>query len=647
MGSFPIRSRRLGRTLLLAVLVVVSAAPSTGRERPATSREPDLAKTLIGILEDSEIHGAAIRTLGGERVALDWGLRDVSLSSPMDSRTRLRGGSISKLLTALLVLRAERAGVLSLRDSVEHHLGATFSPAGAQTVPVRVEHLLEHTAGIAGSSYREYARNLPRHPLAAYVDEMRPFTLRWAPGLHFSYANAGPALAARVVERVWGADFDTLMWREVLHPLGMVDSGFALSDVDDTLVSRSYLPRDPRPVSPWRMPIRPSGGLVTTADDLMRVVRMRIEQGRAPDGSVFLDEAALRRMERSETSLAAAAGVGSGSYGLGSFPFSAGGVGFRGHWGRVDGFQATLGVDARSGSGFVILVNTADRRAMGRLREAVGRALAPTRESSSRMPVEPWTTGPKIAVLEEHDVVALTEPRSGLYVNATHDMPIRAWIFRLLEAYRVEVKGEGETLRIRRPWPWSTPEAVWLEESTGGYRRLDLEWATGAFARVEGASYWIDGESFRRIPPGPFYLEWSGIVAGLAAGFGAVGAWTAGRLRRWGRRGTRATSALVEDRGLSLLALGGFCQIGLLAGFAGLGLLGELPGAAALGRIGPASLLLFALSVIGPGSAWLGLALCLATMRSQPVRLLVALPIAALGVQLAAYGWVPLRTWVE
>lgn len=637
--------REGGVAVLVLLLWFGGAAAETGGS-PADP-EPGLQQSIVKVLEESEIEGAAIRTIGPEAVSLDWGRCDVRSGQPMSRRTRMRAGSISKLVTALLVLRAERAGLLSIDDDLERYLGPTFKDRAFPAVPVRIAHLLEHTSGLAGSSYREYALDVEDHPPSAYVASGRPFELRWPPGLHFSYANAGPVLAAHAVELAWGDDFDALMRREVFRPLGMRDSSFSLGDLEDDALSSSYLPADARPVDPWQMSVRPSGGLVTTADDLSRLLRMLIARGRTDEGEEFLSVRAIERMKRGQASLSAAAGAGEGAYGLGNFPFVAGGFVYRGHWGRVDGFQANLGYDVGRDSGFVIFVNTADRRGMHRLRETIGRSLGNRGDGRSRVgtgkDAEPARASADLPVIGQS--VSLVRTASGLFVNATHEMPIRAWIFRLLDARRI--MQEGSELRIRGPWPWSPPADRWIEDSPGVYRRSDRPLATGSFAAVGDALFWIDGESYRRVPGWLFYLEWFSLVAGSCASLvlPLVALWSWGR--RWLLRRAVAPPVRGLDAVLALTALAGISYVGLLSGFIVLGLLGELPGAAVLGRPGVASGLVLTASLVGPSASWLGLCAALPIRRSRPLLLAAAVLLSGLGAQLAIYDWVPLLTWIE
>ena len=318
------------------------------------------------------------------------------------------------MLTALLALRATEAGVVSLDDTVHQHLPGVLTGDGANDVTLA--HLLEHTGGLAGSGPSEYATSAPGLLPSQYVSLFGPFDLRWQPGLHYSYSNPGYTVAAAVLERAWGDDFDTLMHREVLEPLGLTSTTFDAN-------SPPSFQADGSPAAVWQMPVRPAGSAVTTASDLAKVVRMLLD-----DGGDFLSSDSVARLERGETGLLADAGGRQGSYGLGTFAYIAGDAVLRGHWGKTEGFRATLMYDPDGTSGYVLLADTADDRGVMQLRRFLDRKMS-------------FKSG--TVVESARDLEAPINDIGGLYVNHSHDGVQRAWLFSLLDARRLTPTDAG------------------------------------------------------------------------------------------------------------------------------------------------------------------------------------------------------------
>lgn len=135
---------------------------------------------------------------------------------PFGPRTPLRVASISKVVVALAVLRLADQGRLGLDDDVSLWLGWPLRHPYHPDRPIRVRHLLAHTAALSdaggyvvplGTDLRSYlsSASFSAHP----------------PGEVFDYANLGSVVLATVIERVTGERFDRAAQRLVLKPLGI------------------------------------------------------------------------------------------------------------------------------------------------------------------------------------------------------------------------------------------------------------------------------------------------------------------------------------------------------------------------------------------------------------------------------------------
>ena len=109
-----------------------------------------------------------------------------------------RWASVTKLLTALAVLRAVAEGAAELDE-----------PAGPPGSTVR--HLLAHTSGLTLHGRRALQRALRPAP-------------RIAPGERRVYSNAGYEVLAELVEQRTGRPFRATLSRLVLAPLGLGDT---------------------------------------------------------------------------------------------------------------------------------------------------------------------------------------------------------------------------------------------------------------------------------------------------------------------------------------------------------------------------------------------------------------------------------------
>lgn len=149
----------------------------------------------------------------------------------VDETTRFRASSLTKSITAATVLLLRDRGLLDLQDPVTEHLPqvAALSAASPQA-PVRIWHLLTMTSGLPmDDPWIDELDDLPEEALLEMVAQgvvaVRP------PGTDYEYSNVGYALLGSVITAVTGKDYREVVTAEVLEPVGMAQTGFALPAV--------------------------------------------------------------------------------------------------------------------------------------------------------------------------------------------------------------------------------------------------------------------------------------------------------------------------------------------------------------------------------------------------------------------------------
>lgn len=232
--------------------------------------------------------------------------------------TVFRVASVTKPFTALLTV-----GLVGLDEET-----------GVWPADVQVRHLLSHTSGF---DCELAERDLTRfgdgdEALAAVVDEL-PAVRRFL-GVEqvWSYANTGYWLAGHLAARRVDATFEEALAGRVLRPFGLESTSFGEPDLGGTGPDAEE--------GPYPRARRPSGGLVSTAGDILRFGRRLIAE----------PSFGQMRSVRGKP-------IG-GVYGLGLFGERVGGVEVWGHTGSYGGFQSSLLVLPDAGAVFVGLTNS-------------------------------------------------------------------------------------------------------------------------------------------------------------------------------------------------------------------------------------------------------------------------------------------------
>ncbi|MGI9237647.1 MAG: serine hydrolase domain-containing protein [Woeseiaceae bacterium] len=147
------------------------------------------------------------------------GFADLKSATPMSADSVIYIGSVSKVLTAVLVLQLVEGGKLSL-DNPAGGLGRAVDDP-----PITVAHLLSHASGLRreGNFGYWFTADFPDgNSLQSYLERT---TLRSSPGASLHYSNIGYAALGQIVEQVTEQSYGEALNDRVLKRLRMTASG--------------------------------------------------------------------------------------------------------------------------------------------------------------------------------------------------------------------------------------------------------------------------------------------------------------------------------------------------------------------------------------------------------------------------------------
>jgi CubicO group peptidase (beta-lactamase class C family) len=355
--------------------------------RAGASTPSNLDSRLVALVEEARaqagIPALAVAVVAdGEVVAeIACGLADREAGTPATLETVFPAGSVSKLLTAALVMQQVEKGRLDLdtpaNDSLEPAL--RIRDGSGREVPATLRQLLNHTSGLpvawGGIQFD------PEAP-AVSIEEHLTDRLRIVnpPGERIVYANDAFALAGLLAARAAGQDFATLAQESLLRPLDMASSSFAPVPELQRRRAAAYGEvgggnnrTDHADVGA----IAPAGSLLTTAGDLAQFARLILAEGEI-DGVRLLQSGSVREMLRLQVRAHPELDEG---FGLGFAVRE--GPGRRAVWwdGGLPGAASRLLALPDDGLGVVLLANLAGNGPVNVLsRQIVDLVLGETRE---------------------------------------------------------------------------------------------------------------------------------------------------------------------------------------------------------------------------------------------------------------------------
>ncbi len=292
------------------------------------------------------------------------GVADRATGRLADANTHYRIGSVSKMFVAMAVMKQVERGKLALDDSVTD-LAPELPVRNkwAETDPVRVVHLLEHTAGFDDMHYRNWLTQSER-PLADVMRELdAELVSRWRPGQWHAYSNPGYAAAAYLVEKSSGMRFEEFVDRELLGPIGM-DETFWKREAAGSSLAEGF-EKGGGPASWQHLKLGVAGALISTPRDMARLAVFLVSGGQSAPG--VLSETSLARMERAETTASARAGL-TFAYGMGNYTRQVNNRAFHGHDGTLPGYLSTVLYSRELDVALAVMVATGDYDVFARVR---------------------------------------------------------------------------------------------------------------------------------------------------------------------------------------------------------------------------------------------------------------------------------------
>jgi CubicO group peptidase (beta-lactamase class C family) len=318
----------------------MSLLPTTARrlevELASSQHQGRLPSVVGGVVRDGKLAWAGAR---GRTV------RHGEEARP-DADTQYKIGSVTKTMTAALVLLARERGELALDDPVRR-----FLPEGPFP-DADLRSLLAHTAGISAEPAGSWWERSPGQDAAQLAATHADAERVLEPRAMFHYSNLGYGVLGRVVEAVTGCSWREALQEQLLDPLAMSRTtyqfapphaeGFAVHHLTGELTVEPL---------PDTGAMAPAGQLWSTVTDQARWLTALVD----PDRSV-LSEASLRAMRTPQGGLPDTEGVGS-TYALGLQVLAARGRTLVGHGGSMPGFVCGVWVDPASRVGAVVLAN--------------------------------------------------------------------------------------------------------------------------------------------------------------------------------------------------------------------------------------------------------------------------------------------------
>ena len=288
-----------------------------------TTTKSDLATTLDAILSEAvasgQVPGVVAAAADAQGVIYEggFGVRTLGQDAPMTADTVVWIASMTKAVTAAAAMQLVESGALSLEAPIGELLPALADPQVLEGFeedgtprlrpaagPITLRHLLTHTSGFAYNMWNadcgRYEEHVGSPGIISCQNAALELPLMTDPGTRWEY-GIGIDWAGKAVEAASGVRLDRYLQDHFFIPLQMLDTGFALSAEHQARQAGVHA-RTPEGLAPIEFGLPPEpefhmggGGLLSTAGDYLRFLRMILGQG-SLDGVKVLEPATVALM---------------------------------------------------------------------------------------------------------------------------------------------------------------------------------------------------------------------------------------------------------------------------------------------------------------------------------------------------------------
>jgi len=272
--------------------------------------DPEVRAVLAEIESDIEkarqkekIAGLSVAIVYDQDVLFSkgFGFADVEKKIPADPKTIYRVGSVTKLFTALMLMQLRDAGKLNLDDPIEKYIPEfKIKSRFPDARPATFRQVVAHYSGlpIEPPMSIEY-ENPDKFPsVEEQLKSLKDVEMIVPAMSQFAYSNLGYNIMGLALARVAKQPYTLYVDQHILKPLGMNQSGFALTESMKSHFAVGYKQAPPDGTfeeSSYPEHGMASGMLYSNVDDLTRFMSLFFREGPA-GGKQVLGSYSLREM---------------------------------------------------------------------------------------------------------------------------------------------------------------------------------------------------------------------------------------------------------------------------------------------------------------------------------------------------------------
>jgi len=416
------------QSILLAILFwsIISTA-----QKKTSIQFDNIRSSLDSLAAKYKLPGLSIGIVSKDSIVgtYNYGFSNIKKKIKVNEKTKFKVGSITKSFLSLGFLKLVEEGKIDLDTPIKSIVPEILiENKWSETNPVKIVHLLEHTAGFDDIHFNDLSEvDISNISLLTAINKQKnSMKVRWKPGSRYSYSSVGYTIAGYILEKVTGEKYEDFLQKTVLEPLGMNESTFYMLKNNDDFLASGY--EGDKELPEVFMNSRPAGSMISNVTDFSRFLRFMLNNGTFFKKTI-LTNTSITRMETPKTSKVAKEGLKIG-YGLGLSNYYKNGFLWQGHTGGGPGCLAKYAYCRELDIGYIFMMNSFNIEAEKELRNVIVDFLTKNQI-------------PKITPLIEVKKETLNS-YTGYYEVSNPRLQLYAWLEIIFDG--INIKVENDTL---------------------------------------------------------------------------------------------------------------------------------------------------------------------------------------------------------
>ena len=210
------------------------------------------------------------------------GLSNVENKSRVNTETCYGIGSVTKIFTALAVLKLVESNDIKIENHVSDYLSDEKLSNILKNLNIKVSNLLSHTSGLCSLSISESRYNPEYYLIGKEVNRKNIYDILRnvniniidKPGKTFRYLNSGYILLGLIIENITCEKYETYIKKNILDTVGMDATYFCNSSTKNRNIATPYITYNKNKCSRGTFlnsEFQQAGGIISNIEDLKKL----------------------------------------------------------------------------------------------------------------------------------------------------------------------------------------------------------------------------------------------------------------------------------------------------------------------------------------------------------------------------------------